>query len=162
MDNLLPHSLILTIAFIFSSHANADESLLAENNLVAANQFLAENLQREGVMQTVSGLQYRIIKQGAGCRPTATSDVTVHYEARVAKAKQPFDSSYDRGEPGTYPLNRMILAWQEGLPLMQKDAIWEFYVPPQLAYGRKGSLPVIEPNVVTIFKVELLYSNSCQ
>lgn len=146
----------------FSAGVGADEMTLAEKNLIAANKLLAANLQRSGVVQTASGLQYKIIKQGAGCQPTPNAEITVHYEARLAKAKQPFDSSYARGEPGTYPLNRMILAWREGIPMMQKGAIWEFYVPPVLAYGSKGSMPVIEPNVVTIFKVELLDSDLCQ
>lgn len=154
--------LTFNLAATFSSGVVADEMALAEKNLIAANKFLADNLKRSGVMETPSGLQYRIIEQGMGCQPTPNADITVHYAARLATSKQPFDSSYARGEPGTYPLNRMILAWREGIPMMQKGAIWEFYVPPALAYGSKGSMPVIEPNVVTIFKVELLHSDSCQ
>jgi FKBP-type peptidyl-prolyl cis-trans isomerase len=155
-------SMVLAWNLVATFSAGADDITLAEKNLKTANQQLADNLQRKGVVQTASGLQYKILKQGDGCRPTANAEVTVHYDARLAKAKQPFDSSYARGEPGTYPLNRMILAWREGIPLMQTGAIWEFYVPPALAYGSKGSMPVIQPNVVTIFKVELLHTDLCQ
>lgn len=103
---------------------------------------------------TASGLQYRVITQGNGARPTAADTVTVHYRGTLADGTQ-FDSSYDRGQPATFPLNGVIAGWTEGLQLMPVGSTFEFIIPAELAYGAAGR-PGIPPNAVLTFVVELL------
>lgn len=106
--------------------------------------------------QTPSGLKYAIIKSGTGARPKATDEVTVNYAGRLTDLDgTQFDSSYDRGEPTSFPLNRVIPGWTEGLQLMQPGAVYEFYIPADLAYGERGGGP-IPPNAPLLFKVELI------
>lgn len=128
----------------------------AQKNLEAGEEFLAKNKNKEGVQVTESGLQYKVLEEGTGESPTATDTVTVHYEGTLLDGTV-FDSSYERGEPATFPLNRVIQGWTEGLQLMKEGAIYRFYIPGNLAYGmnpRPGG--EIGPNEVLIFKVELL------
>ena len=123
-------------------------------NFEKGRAFLSENAKNEGVLTTPSGLQYEIIKQGSGPQPTASSTVEVHYEGTLIDGSQ-FDSSYERGESISFPLNRVIRGWTEGLQLMKTGSVYKFYIPSELAYGSqtKGSIP---PNSVLIFKIELL------
>ena len=107
-----------------------------------------------GVHTTRSGLQYQILRQGSGDSPTATDTVTVHYRGTLTNG-QVFDSSYKRGNPATFPLNRVIKGWTEGLQLMRTGAKYRFTIPPHLGYGRRGA-GSIPPNSVLIFDVELL------
>ncbi len=110
-------------------------------------------------VETPSGLKYRILKEGTGKSPVATDNVTVHYEGRLLNGTK-FDSSYDRGEPATFPLNGVIKGWTEGLQTMKEGGITEFYIPSEIAYGEQGTPGgPIPPNAPLIFKVELLKVN---
>jgi FKBP-type peptidyl-prolyl cis-trans isomerase len=117
--------------------------------------FLAENAQRDSVSVTASGLQYQVIREGTGPKPSAESTVKVHYEGRLLDGKV-FDSSYQRGEPIEFPLNGVIPGWTEGLQLMSAGAKYRLYIPAALAYGSRGAGQDIGPNEALIFDVELL------
>lgn len=117
--------------------------------------FLAENKQKENVKETPSGLQYIVIKEGEGAQPTATDEVTVHYTGKLLNGMV-FDSSVSRGEPATFPLNRVIPGWTEGVQLMKEGAKYEFFIPSDLAYGAQGVPNVIPPHSTLIFEVELI------
>jgi FKBP-type peptidyl-prolyl cis-trans isomerase len=116
--------------------------------------FLAENGKKAGVTTTASGLQYEVIKQGTGAKPTATDTVKVHYEGKLLDGTV-FDSSIKRGEPVTFPLNQVIAGWTEGVQLMAIGSKYKFVIPANLAYGEQGGGP-IPPNSVLTFEVELL------
>ena len=121
----------------------------------AGNKFLEENAKKEDVKVTASGLQYRVIKEGTGAQPTATDEVTVHYTGKLLDGTV-FDSSVNRGEPATFPLNRVIPGWTEGVQLMKEGAKYEFYIPSDLAYGPNGVPNAIPPHATLIFEVELI------
>jgi FKBP-type peptidyl-prolyl cis-trans isomerase len=127
----------------------------ADQNLQAGQAFLEQNRDREGVMETESGLQYRVIEEGEGESPAAEDRVTVHYKGTLIDGTE-FDSSYDRGEPATFALDRVIPGWTEGLQLMKEGAKYEFFIPSDLAYGEQGRPGPIGPNATLIFEVELL------
>jgi FKBP-type peptidyl-prolyl cis-trans isomerase FkpA len=128
---------------------------LAEKNKAEGEQFLKENAQKEGVTVTESGLQYKVLTEGTGPKPNPTDTVTVHYKGTLIDGTE-FDSSYNRGEPARFPLNRVIKGWTEGLQLMNKGAKYEFFIPSDLGYGVRGQGDKIGPNAVLIFEVELL------
>ena len=130
------------------------QSTGSSENLAKGKAFLAQNGKRDKVLTTPSGLQYEIITTGEGPKPTASSTVEVHYEGKLIDGTE-FDSSYKRGESISFPLNRVIKGWTEGLQLMQAGSIFNFFIPSELAYGtpNKGSIP---SNSVLIFKIELL------
>lgn len=132
----------------------------ATKNAKEGEAFLAENLKKDGVQVTDSGLQYKVIKEGSGTSPSATDEVAVHYEGRLIDGTV-FDSSYERGAPAFFPLNQVIPGWTEGVQLMKPGAQYEFYIPSALAYGETGN-PAIEPNSVLIFKIELLTEEQAQ
>lgn len=117
-------------------------------------QYMSENAKREGVKTTESGLQYEVITEGDGKSPTATDTVLVHYKGTLIDGTE-FDSSYKRGEPIEFPLNRVIPGWTEGVQLMKEGAKYRFVIPPNLAYGAQGAGP-IGPNETLVFEVELL------
>ena len=121
----------------------------------AGVKFLEENGKKEGVHTTSSGLQYVVEKEGTGKQPTATDNVTVHYTGRLLDGKV-FDSSVSRGEPATFPLNRVIPGWTEGLQLMKEGAKYVFFIPSELAYGAQGAGRDIPPHSTLIFEVELI------
>jgi len=135
--------------------AEAGREAEAEKNLAASNAFLAENGAKEGVTTLPSGLQYKVITEGTGPKPAAGDTVTVHYRGRLIDGTE-FDSSYSRNEPATFPLNRVIKGWTEGLQLMGQGAKWELYVPPDLGYGAQGAGGRIPPQSALVFEVELL------
>ncbi|MDC1075542.1 FKBP-type peptidyl-prolyl cis-trans isomerase [Litorivicinus sp.] len=130
---------------------------MAEANLKSGEAFLAENAKKDGVTVTASGLQYRVITEGAGDAPKATDTVKVHYEGRLISGDI-FDSSIARGEPVSFPLNGVIPGWSEGVQLMMVGSKFEFTIPSALAYGPSGTGP-IPPNSVLVFDVELLEIN---
>lgn len=118
--------------------------------------FLAENGKKDGVVTTASGLQYMVLEEGSGINPKETDQVTCHYKGTLTNGEV-FDSSYDRGEPATFALNRVIKGWTEGLQLMKEGAKYRFFIPQELGYGanpRPGG--VIKPYSVLIFDVELI------
>lgn len=121
----------------------------------AGKTFLVENGKKEGVKTTASGLQYQVLKEGDGPMPKETETVKVHYRGTLIDGTQ-FDSSLDRGEPASFPLNRVIRGWTEGVQLMKTGAKYRFFVPYQLGYGEDGSPPDIPPFSTLIFDVELL------
>jgi FKBP-type peptidyl-prolyl cis-trans isomerase FklB len=123
-------------------------------NLEKGNQFLAANAKKDSVVTLPSGLQYKIIKEGSGQPPVDTSFVTVHYTGRLIDGTV-FDSSRERGEPASFPVNGVIPGWVEALKLMKPGARWMLYIPPHLAYGEQGMRTIL-PNSVLIFDVELL------
>lgn len=126
----------------------------ATKNKAEGDKFLAENKTKEGVKTTASGLQYKVITEGTGKSPKATDTVIVHYEGKLINGKV-FDSSYERGMPAQFAVNEVIKGWTEGLQLMKEGGKYEFYIPSELAYGEAGN-PMIEPNSVLTFTVELL------
>ncbi|MGY6630230.1 MAG: FKBP-type peptidyl-prolyl cis-trans isomerase [Wenzhouxiangella sp.] len=133
----------------------AERGQEAARNLEAGQAFLAENRSRDGVTETASGLQYRVIEEGQGRSPQATDRVTVHYRGTLIDGTE-FDSSYARGEPATFPLNGVIPGWTEGVQLMSEGATFEFFIPADLAYGSQGRPGPIGPNSTLIFQVELI------
>ncbi len=117
--------------------------------------FLVENGKQKDVKTLPSGLQYKILKAAEGKKPKATDQVTTHYKGTLIDGTQ-FDSSYDRKQPATFPLNQVIPAWTEALQLMAVGAKWQLFVPSKLGYGARGAPPDIAPNSTLIFEVELL------
>ena len=120
--------------------------------------FLAENGKKENVLTTPSGLQYVIEKEGTGAQPTAEDEVTVHYTGKLLDGKV-FDSSVNRGEAATFPLNRVIPGWTEGVQLMKEGAKYTFFIPSDLAYGAQGVPGAIPPHSTLVFEVELIKVN---
>jgi len=140
---------ILTAAFVVTSSA------MAQSALEKGQAFLAENAKKDGVKTTASGLQYEVLKPGTGKSPKATDTVQVNYRGTTIDGKE-FDSSYKRGEPIEFPLNRVIPGWTEGVQLMKEGATYRFFIPSNLAYGPAGAGSAIGPNETLIFDVELL------
>lgn len=124
------------------------------DNLKIAEDFLAENKNKEGIKVTESGLQYEVVQEGTGKSPAKTDTVEVHYEGTLIDGTV-FDSSYERGETIEFPLDRVIPGWTEGVQLMKEGAIYKFYIHPDLGYGQRGAGQDIGPNELLIFKVEL-------
>jgi FKBP-type peptidyl-prolyl cis-trans isomerase FkpA len=123
----------------------------AEENKQKGEAFLAENAKKEGVKTTASGLQYLVLKDGTGQTPTAQNSVTVNYRGTLISGKE-FDSS----KGITFPLNRVIPGWTEGLQLMKEGAEYRLFIPSELAYGERGAGGTIGPNETLVFDVELL------
>ncbi len=127
-----------------------------EENKAQGSAFLADNAKKPNVTTTASGLQYQIIAPGTGSKsPTATDNVTVHYKGTTIDGKE-FDSSYSHGGPVTFPLNRVIPGWTEGVQLMKEGAKYRFFIPSELAYGEQGAGDMIGPNAALVFDVELI------
>lgn len=117
--------------------------------------YLAENSKKDGVITLPSGLQYLVLKEGNGKSPKATDNVVCHYEGMLVDGTM-FDSSIQRGEPATFPLNGVIAGWTEGLQLMKEGAKYRFFIPYQLGYGERGAGASIPPFASLIFDVELI------
>lgn len=117
--------------------------------------FLAENGKKEGVITTASGLQYQVLREGNGQSPKATDTVECHYEGTLIDGMK-FDSSYDRGQTATFPLNQVIAGWTEGLQLMKEGGKYRFFIPYELGYGERGAGASIPPFSTLVFDVELV------
>ncbi len=141
----------LTMVFMNSNSSGIDNKKLGA-------EFLAENGKKTTVITTASGLQYEVLTAGSGTKPNASDNVTVHYQGTTLDGLE-FDSSYKRNAPATFPLNRVISGWTEGLQLMQVGAKYKFFIPSELAYGTRGAGSDIPPNATLIFDVELLKVN---
>lgn len=121
----------------------------------AGEAFLAENGKKEGVVTLPSGLQYQVLKEGYGKKPSATDQVVCHYEGTLIDGTV-FDSSYQRNQPATFGLNQVIAGWTEGVQLMQEGAKYRFFIPYNLAYGERGAGAQIPPFAALVFDVELI------
>ncbi|HUR11362.1 MAG TPA: FKBP-type peptidyl-prolyl cis-trans isomerase [Flavitalea sp.] len=124
-------------------------------NLKAGEAFLSQKKSQSGITALPSGLMYEVIKEGTGGFPSATSSVTCHYHGTLIDGTV-FDSSVKRGQPATFPLNKVIKGWTEGLQLMRAGSKWRFFIPPSLGYGDRQVSAQIGPNSTLIFEVELL------
>ena len=133
----------------------AQPTTAVDKNMAEGEAFLAHNKKNKNVVTLQDGLQYKIIKQGAGPKPTDTDVVTVNYIGTLINGKE-FDSSYKRNEPASFPVGGVIPGWTEALKLMPVGSTWMLYIPANLAYGEMGNPPSIQPNTTLIFKVELL------
>ena len=127
----------------------------AQANLEEAQVFLAANAEKDAVTTLPSGLQYRELKAGEGKSPTAEDSITVKYRGRLIDGTE-FANSEERGRPATHSMKKVIKGWKEALPLMKEGAKWELYIPPALAYGKRGLRNRIPPNSVLIYEVELI------
>ena len=130
----------------------------AAANLQAGQDFLAANKQKPGVTELPSGLQYQVLTEGNGPKPTAFNTVTCHYHGTMIDGTI-FDSSVQRGKPASFPLSQVIKGWTEGVQLMPTGSKWRFFIPPHLGYGDRQVGGVIGPNSTLIFDVELLEIN---
>jgi FKBP-type peptidyl-prolyl cis-trans isomerase FklB len=127
----------------------------AEENKKQEEAFLAENGKKEGVQTLSSGLQYKVLKEGSGDKPTVYDTVTVNYRGTLLNGTE-FDSSYKRNQPATLPMNGVIRGWIEALQMMKTGSKWQLFIPAKLAYGEAGAGDRIPPNAMLIFDVELL------
>ena len=126
----------------------------AEKNLSEGKAFMEENKKKEGVITLPSGLQYKVLAEGAGKSPKVADQVTVNYKGMLINGTE-FDNSYKRGQPATFKTNGVIKGWTEALQLMKEGSKWQLFIPPQLGYGERGAGPV-PPNSTLIFEVELI------
>jgi FKBP-type peptidyl-prolyl cis-trans isomerase FklB len=133
----------------------AEMEVLIAKNAADGEAFLAENAKKEGVVVTESGLQYKILEIGEGDSPGLADVATVHYRGTLIDGTQ-FDSSYDRGQPATFPVGGVIAGWTEALQLMKPGAKWQIVIPAGLAYGERGAGKDIGPNSTLLFDVELI------
>ena len=133
----------------------AEMESAAGENKAAGEAFLVENAKQEGVVVTESGLQYKVLEPGEGNSPEAADVATVHYRGTLIDGTQ-FDSSYDRGQPATFPVASVIAGWTEALQLMKPGAKWQLVIPADLAYGERGAGQDIGPNATLLFDVELI------
>lgn len=129
--------------------------LVLGSPLEDGKQFLATNAKKDQVVILPSGLQYEVLTKGTGKTPGATNSVSVHYKGMLIDGTE-FDSSYKRGKPATFPVNRVIKGWTEALQLMSEGSKWMLYIPQDLAYGKYGAGAEIPPYSTLIFEVELL------
>jgi len=138
---------------------DATQNPNAMNNKAEGEAFLAENAQKPGITTLPSGLQYEVLTQGTGPKPTLRSSVTTHYHGTLINGNV-FDSSYQRGQPATFPVNGVIAGWTEALQLMPEGSKYRLYIPSDLAYGKRGAGRDIGPDSALIFDVELLKVNN--
>lgn len=146
-----PHQYEATLEAFFTQKQKEEN----KEKIEEGEKFLEKNAKRKEVKTTASGLQYEVITEGTGDKPAATNTVKVHYKGTTIAGKV-FDSSYDRGTPAEFPLNRVIAGWTEGLQLMSVGSKYKFYIPYNLAYGERGAGQDIKPFETLIFEVELL------
>jgi FKBP-type peptidyl-prolyl cis-trans isomerase len=142
-------------------NAHLEKTFVAETdaNKQIGEDFLKENAKKEGITVTESGIQYLVITEGDGAKPTATDQVTVHYRGTLIDGTE-FDSSYSRGAPATFGLNQVIPGWTEGVQLMGVGSKYQFFIPYNMAYGERGAGGSIGPFEALIFEIELLEINS--
>jgi FKBP-type peptidyl-prolyl cis-trans isomerase FklB len=142
---------------IIQAYLGEKQKKKGEAALNEGKKFLEENKKKPGVTELPDGLQYSVMKEGTGPMPKETDSVTVHYHGTLIDGTV-FDSSVDRGQPITYPLNGFVKGWQEALQMMKVGSKWKLFVPPTLGYGERGSGKV-PPNATMIFEMELISIN---
>lgn len=145
---------------IISQYMQRLESQQIADNSKESQEFLEANKSKDGIITLPSGLQYKVLREGTGPKPLSTDNVTVHYHGTLIDGTV-FDSSVERGEPASFPVNGVIMGWQEALQLMPVGSKWQLFIPSELAYGSRpmpGS--PIEANMALIFEVELLSINA--
>jgi FKBP-type peptidyl-prolyl cis-trans isomerase len=148
-------ALLSAALLIGNGYANAQPTNTKAEPQSPGASYLASNKLLPGVVTTTDGLQYKVIKEGTGLRPTDSDVVTVNYSGKLIDGTV-FDSSYDRGQPATFPVDGVIAGWTEALKLMKVGSIFELVIPSKLAYGKTGAPPAIGPDQTLLFKVELL------
>ncbi len=141
-------ALVMSTLSLFGCQKQSSESPKEQNQ--GAN-FLAENAKKPGITTTATGLQYEVLQEGQGAMPSATDTVTVNYRGSLIDGKE-----FDSGNGISFPLNRVIPGWTEGLQLMKEGAKYRFFIPSDLAYGERGAGAAIPPNADLIFEVDLL------
>ena len=139
----------------FSAYMTTRQALMFEEIRMAGEAFLEENGKRPEVITTESGLQYEVVAEGEGAKPTAEDRVTVHYTGKLIDGTV-FDSSIDRGEPATFSVGQLISGWTEGLQLMSVGSKYKMFIPQELAYGDRGAGNKIPPFSAILFEVELI------
>ena len=149
---------MMALQQVMQSRQAAGKGAMAEANKQEGEAFLAQNKNREGVTTLPSGLQYMVLQEGNGASPGPTDKVTTHYHGTLIDGTV-FDSSYERGQPATFPVNGVISGWTEALQRMQEGAKWRLFLPANLAYGAQGAGEDIGPNATLIFDVELISVN---
>lgn len=155
VDNAEAQSLVQAF---FKEQEDKQRAAAAEAGKVAkaaGESFLADNAKKDGVVVLPSGLQYQVLKEGNGKKPSSTDQVKCHYEGTLIDGTI-FDSSYQRNEPATFGLNQVIAGWTEGVQLMSEGAKYRFFIPYNLAYGERGAGAQIPPFAALVFDVELL------
>lgn len=140
---------------MLQAYSQKAQERMAEENLKEGQEFLAKNGKRSEITTTESGLQYEVITEGTGAKPTTENQVKVHYHGTLIDGKV-FDSSVDRGQPATFGVTQVIPGWTEALQLMSVGSKWKVYLPADIAYGPRGAGADIGPNSALIFEVELL------
>jgi FKBP-type peptidyl-prolyl cis-trans isomerase FklB len=141
----------------FQQRMQAQMQQASEENIKTGKEYRDKNKKTKGVIELKDGIQYKVIKAGSGKKPAATDTVKVHYRGTLVDGKE-FDSSYKRNQPMTFPVNGVIRGWQEVLPLMTVGSKWNVVIPPELAYGPRGS-GTIGPNATLVFDIELISIN---
>lgn len=136
------------------TEAEARFRKVSAENKAASDKFMAENRSKKGIVALPSGIQYRVIEEGNGARPTAKSEVTVHYRGSLINGFE-FDSSFARGVPAKFTVDQVLKGWQEVLPLMRVGDHWQIFLPPEMAYGERGPRP-IGPNQALVFDIKLI------
>jgi len=128
---------------------------LATENQAKSEEFLNSNKAKTGIVVLPSGVQYRIIEEGTGARPSLDSKVKVHYRGSKVDGRE-FDSSFARGVPEEFVVNSVLSGWQEVLPLMKQGSTWQIFLPPELAFGQRGNPPAVGPNEALMFDLKLI------
>lgn len=149
------NSFLMSFGQKVQDNQQAAVAKVAEANAAKGQEYLEKNKSKDGVTVTESGLQYEVLSEGSGSKPTAASKVKVHYAGTTIDGVE-FDSSYKRGEPIEFPLNGVIAGWTEGVQLMSVGSKYRFTIPSELAYGPQGAGGAIGPNETLLFDVELL------
>lgn len=155
MDDKARQEIKTTVAKKIQTKQKEERDAKATTAKDAGEKFLAENGKKDGVKTTASGLQYEVITEGKGERPTKDDKVTVHYKGTLLDGSE-FDSSYSRNQPITFPLGNVIAGWTEGVQLMTPGSRYKFYIPSSLGYGERGAGAKIGPNETLVFEVELI------
>lgn len=146
---------LYALEFKMRGEAETAYKIIASENQARSDKFLLENKMKKNVVALPSGIQYRVIEEGNGARPTAKSEVTVHYRGSLISGQE-FDSSFARGVPAKFKLDQVLPGWQEVLPLMKVGDTWQVFLPPSKAYGADRAPRAIGPNQALQFEIKLL------